>query len=276
MATEIELDTSTVPADFVCKYCLKNQLESKEVWQDYHFGLMLYYRFIEPLEMIVKSKGNNRLEANKTVDEYKNIFPQLNFDLSQLNIRYLSCLESIIKHEQCHFGSIYYEIEDHIKPTTIETKDPMKKIEEESQKIMDEYQKEITKRENIPTVDTKTTNEAKTESINNILRVDITCKNLNVKSFNYKNVDFHYSNCIDDVLPNDKFFNKDMLQNLNKYDHWLVYELELPIDRDTSKYQIICWNKNEYSLYFTAYSNLPNIPPNYPKMDETNNYSTKD
>jgi hypothetical protein len=73
--------------------------------------------------------------------------------------------------------------------------------------------------------------------------------------YTYKCITFRHGNKLEETMPVgwDKLKGSEhIIGKYNDYDNWVFYSRLKPLERDNSKYQIIGWNRESFSLFFTC------------------------
>lgn len=90
------------------------------------------------------------------------------------------------------------------------------------------------------------------------------CERPNCHIFTYKGITMSYSHKVEDAMPKG-WLSLPGSENLkieecSDFDNWLFYERSVPLEKDRTIYQVIGWNKDAFSLFFTFEKDKSNKP----------------
>jgi hypothetical protein len=81
------------------------------------------------------------------------------------------------------------------------------------------------------------------------------CERPNCHIFTYKGITMSYSHNLQDAMPKGWLTlpgsERLKIEECSDFDNWLFYERAVPLEKDRMTYQVVGWNKDAFSLFFT-------------------------
>ncbi len=244
-------DSSNTSSMNVCKYCNQKELQDVDLslWK---LTIMLYKRWIEPLERWVKENGEHRQLANREIPKCT-YFPSPYPDPNLYECDLISATEAFV--DESHAGYLFFKVED--KEEYKDDKEAERLADEDIRQIEENQELDEETKEQLKKVHYESRVRLNEADKDTLVAVQFQCSE-QVPNLSYRGYTFKFGHTLEEVVPKEWFelYGTEYLMldsdQVKQHTNWLAYKKVKQLERDTAIYQIIGWNETSYSLFITA------------------------